>query len=259
MKVKKLLILAGLLFLAVSMVFAGGGKAKTRGGGGKFNITFVTPLAAHPIWDTAREGFEAAAAEFGFNGSYVGPRSIDPVGMMNQIEIALARGADAIITIPIAPEVMRPVIRKCAKRGVPVVLTGLEDDVSRSLAFIGTSEEGLDRIDAGAAYQNALAIHPELKCLLGICGEAVPAAAEAVNEPDKEDTIGDTQEAADYAERGIIYETMAQDFYKIGYEPAKILYEYLKNGTPPAGYGNDSGWVFVNIDNINTYMISLKK
>jgi ABC-type sugar transport system substrate-binding protein len=322
MKVKKLLILAGFLFLAVSMVFAGGGKAKTQSGDGKFNITFVTPLVAHPIWDVAREGFEAAAAEFGFNDSYVGPQGIDPAEMVNQIEIALASGADAIITMPIAPEAMRPVIQKCADQGVPVVFAGAEDDLSKSLAFVGTNEEELGRLGARALmdkfagkpikahilmstldasfaikardgylkafesypgdfqmvlyepcnsdmmiamerYQNALAAHPEINCLIGVCGEAGPAAAKVVNELGRNDivimAIDDTQEALDYVKGGVIYGTMAQNFYKIGYEPARILYEYLKNGTPPASYKNDSGCIFVNKDNINTYMASLKK
>jgi ABC-type sugar transport system substrate-binding protein len=261
--VKKLLILAGFLFLTIFTIFAGGGKAKTRSGDGKLNITFVTPLAAHPVWNAAREGFEAAAAEFGFNAICVGPRAFDPAEMVNQIEIALASGADAIITVPAAPETMRPVIRKCVNRGVPVVFAGAEDDLPKSLVSTGTGEEELSRADAMAAYQNALVLHPELKCLLGICGETGPAATEVVNEPDGKDTaivtIDDTPEGLDYAESGVIYGTMPQNFYKRGYEAAGILYEYLTNGTLPAGYKNDLGCIFVNKDNINTYMASLRK
>jgi ribose transport system substrate-binding protein len=322
MKVKKMLILAGVLLLTVSTVFAGGGKAQTKGGDGKFNITFVTPLVAHPIWDVAREGFEAAAKEFGFNDSYVGPQGIDPAEMVNQIEIALASGADAIITMPIAPEAMRPVIQKCADQGIPVVFAGAEDDLSKSLAFVGTNEAELgaqgakalmdkfagkpikahilmSTLDASFAikardgyleafksykgdfelvlyeacnsdmmiamerYQNSLAAHPEINVLIGVCGEAGPAAAKVVNELGRKDitimAIDDTEETLDFVKNGDIYGTMAQNFYKIGYEPAKILFEHLKNKTPPASYKNDSGCIFVNKDNINTYMSSLKK
>jgi ribose transport system substrate-binding protein len=321
MKMKKMVILAGILILTASMIFAGGGSQKAKSGDGKFNITFVTPLVAHPVWDVAREGFEAAAAEFGFNASYVGPQGIDPAEMVNQIEIALASGADAIITMPIAPEAMRPVFKKCADQGVPVVFAGAEDDVSTSLAVVGTNEEELGRLgakeliakfagkpirahimmstlDASFAikardgylkalesypdfklvlfepansdmmiamerYQNALAAYPEINCLIGVCGEAGPAAAKVVNELGRKDivimSIDDTQEALDYVKSGVIFGTMAQNFYKIGYEPAKILYEYLKNGSKPASFKNDSGCIFVNEANVNTYMSSLKK
>jgi ribose transport system substrate-binding protein len=317
-----MLVLAGVLFFTASMLFAGGGRDRARRGDGKFNITFVTPLVAHPIWDVAREGFEAAAAEFGFNDSYVGPQGIDPAEMVNQIEIALASGADAIITMPIAPEAMRPVIQKCADQGVPVVFAGAEDDLSKSLAFVGTNEEELGRMGAKALmdkfagqpirahilmstldasfaikardgylkafesyrgdfqlvlyescnsdmmiamerYQNSLAAHPEINCLIGVCGEAGPAAAKVVNELGRKDitimAIDDTDETLDYVKSGDVFGTMAQNFYKIGYEPAKILFEYLTNKTSPAGYKNDSGCIFVSKDNINTYMESLKK
>jgi ribose transport system substrate-binding protein len=311
-----------LALTAAVTAFGGGNKQSAGSGDRKYNITFVTPLVAHPVWDVAREGFEAAAKEFGFNASYVGPQGIDPAEMVNQIEIALASGADAIITMPIAPEAMRPVFRKCAEQKVPVVFAGAEDDLSTSLAFVGTNEAEVGRIGAEALmkkfdgkpiyahvmqstmdasfaikardgyneafksykgtykmvlnepansdmmiamerYQNALAAHPEINCLIGVCGEAGPAAAKVVKELNRPDivimAIDDTAECLDYVRSGAVYATVAQNFYKIGYDPAKILYNYLKNGSNPASVKNDSGCMLVTKDNINTYMASLKK
>ena len=308
-----------LVMLTVLMtVFTGCQRSKKSD---VLEIVFVTPLIAHPVWDVAREGFEAAAREFGFNASYVGPQGIDPAEMVNQIEIALVSGADGIVTMPIAPEAMRPVFRKCAEQKVPVVFAGAEDDVSTSLAFVGTNEVELGQIgandlmqkfggkpirahilmstmDASFAikardgylkafadkgydflmvanepcnsdmmiamerYQNALAAHPEINCIIGVCGEAGPAAAKVVNEMGRKDiiimAIDDVAETLDFVRSGDIYATVAQNFYKIGYEPAKILFQYLKNGTQPASFKNDSGCTIVTKDNIDTYMNILK-
>ncbi len=320
---KKVICLVLVLTL-VAAVFAVGFSPVAAAAAGEeeqFKITFVTPLVAHPVWDVAREGFEDAAAELGFVGSYVGPQGIDPAEMVNQIEIALAGEADAIITMPIAPEAMRPVIQKCADAGVPVVFVGSEDDESTSLAFVGTNEAELGRqgaealmekmagepikahilqstMDASFAikardgyldalenydgefemvlnepcnsdmmvamerYQNALTAHPEINTLIGVCGEAGPAAAKVAKELGRDDlvilAIDDVEETLDFVRSGDIWGTMAQNFYKIGNESAKIAYDYLANGAEPAEYKTDSGCMFVTTDNIDTYADSLK-
>ena len=286
----------------------------------KFDITFVTPLVAHPVWDVARAGFEDAAAEFGFNAKYVGPQGIDPAEMVNQIEIALASKVDAILTMPIAPEAMRPAFQACAEAGVPVVFTGAEDLESTCLGFVGTNEAALGAMGAAAImekmegkpikahimqstmdasfaikardgylaafeayegefemvlneacnsdtmvamerYQNALQAHPEINVLIGVCAEAGPAAAKVCNEMGRDDilimAIDDIAEILDYVRYDQIWATMAQNFYKIGYEAAKIAYENLAYGTVPP-YNTDSGCMVVTKENIDVYAESLK-
>jgi ABC-type sugar transport system substrate-binding protein len=315
---KKIMLILLVLVVAASD-FTGCQRSKPKA---QLEITFVTPLVAHPVWDVAREGFEAAARDFGFRASYVGPLGIDPAEMVNQIEIALASGADGIITMPIAPEAMRPVFRKCAEQKIPVVFAGAEDPQSTALAFVGTNEQDLGRIgaewlmqtfggrpirahvmqstmDASFAikarqgyldalrnysgeftmvlnepvysdmmiamerYQNAITAHPEINALIGICGEAGPAAAKVVREMGRPDIIiiavDDVAETLDFVRSGDIHATIAQNFFKIGYEPARILYNYLTHGTPPASFSNDSGCMLVTKDNINTYMASLRQ
>lgn len=284
-----------------------------------FDITFVTPLVAHPVWDVARRGFEDAAAEYGFNAKYVGPQTIDPAEMVNQIEIALASNVDAIITMPIAPEAMRPAFKECVNAGVPVVFAGAEDPESDCLGFVGTNElvlgtNGAEAImekmagepikchimqstmDASFAiktrdaylaafenyegefelvlneacnsdtmiamehYQNALTAHPEINVLVGVCGEAGAAAAKVCRELGRDDilimAIDDIEETLDLIRSGDIWATMAQNFYKIGHESARIAYEYLSAGTEPP-YNTDSGSMCVTLDNIDVYMESL--
>ncbi|TFG61660.1 MAG: sugar ABC transporter substrate-binding protein [Spirochaetales bacterium] len=114
----------------------------------KLNLVFVTPLIAHPVWDVARAGFEDGLKQYGVTGQYVGPQGIDPAEMVNQIELALVSGADGIISMPIAPTAMRPVFKKAAEKGVPVIFVGAEDPESTALAFIGTNEANLGKMGA---------------------------------------------------------------------------------------------------------------
>jgi ribose transport system substrate-binding protein len=118
------------------------------------SIVFVTPLIAHPVWDLAKNGFEAAAKEMGFKGQYVGPNGIDPAEMVNLIEINLASKVDGIITMPISPSAMRPVFKKCADAKTPVVFVGAVDPESVSLAQVATNEFNMTK--KGADYLKQL-------------------------------------------------------------------------------------------------------
>jgi ribose transport system substrate-binding protein len=241
--------------------------------------------------------------------------------MVNQIEIAIANKVDGIITMPIAPEAMRPAFVKCAEAGIPVVFVGAEDDQSEALAFIGTNEAELGRIGAEAImekmagapikahilqstmdasfaikardgylaafenyegefelvvneacnsdmmiamekYQNALAANPEINVIIGVCGEAGPAAAKVVKEQGLSDilivAIDDTQECMDFVQEGVIWGTMAQNFYKMGYLGSQFLVDFIKEGKTPESFKNDSGSVFVTKENFETYAESLK-
>ena len=288
----------------------------------KLNLVFVTPLIAHPVWDVARAGFEAAAKELGFNGQYVGPQGIDPAEMVNQIELAIASKVDGIITMPIAPTAMRPVIKKAAQAKIPVVFVGAEDPESTALAFIGTNEAELGKqggnaikarfgskplraivlqstMDASFAikardgylaalkdypdfkmvtneacnsdmqiamqkFEAAFKAYPEINLVIGVCGEAGPAAAKVIKENKLQNkitvvAIDDVAETMDLVKNGAIWGTEAQNFYKMGNLGAKILVDFITKGKKPASFKNDSGSIFVTKDNMETYKASLYK
>jgi ribose transport system substrate-binding protein len=288
----------------------------------KLNLVFVTPLIAHPVWDVARAGFEAAAKDLGFNGQYVGPQGIDPAEMVNQIELAIASKVDGIITMPIAPTAMRPVFKKAAQAKIPVVFVGAEDPESTALAFIGTNEAELGKqggnaistrfgkkplraivlqstMDASFAikardgylaalknypdfkmvtneacnsdmqiamqkFEAAFKAYPEINLVIGVCGEAGPAAAKVIKENKLEKritvvAIDDVAETMDLIKNGSIWGTEAQNFYKMGNLGAKILVDYITKGIKPASFKNDSGSIFVTKDNMETYKASLYK
>jgi len=303
---------------ALGLVFGGSAFAAPK----KLNLVFVTPLIAHPVWDVARAGFEAAAKELGFNGQYVGPQGIDPAEMVNQIELAIASKVDGIITMPIAPTAMRPVIKKAAQAKIPVVFVGAEDPESTALAFIGTNEAELGKqggnaikarfgskplraivlqstMDASFAikardgylaalkdypdfkmvtneacnsdmqiamqkFEAAFKAYPEINLVIGVCGEAGPAAAKVIKENKLQNkitvvAIDDVAETMDLVKNGAIWGTEAQNFYKMGNLGAKILVDFITKGKKPASFKNDSGSIFVTKDNMETYKASLYK
>ena len=303
---------------ALGLVFGGSAFAAPK----KLNLVFVTPLIAHPVWDVARAGFEAAAKDLGFNGQYVGPQGIDPAEMVNQIELAIASKVDGIITMPIAPTAMRPVIKKAAQAKIPVVFVGAEDPESTALAFIGTNEAELGKqggnaikarfgskplraivlqstMDASFAikardgylaalkdypdfkmvtneacnsdmqiamqkFEAAFKAYPEINLVIGVCGEAGPAAAKVIKENKLQNkitvvAIDDVAETMDLVKNGAIWGTEAQNFYKMGNLGAKILVDFITKGKKPASFKNDSGSIFVTKDNMETYKASLYK
>lgn len=321
---KLFVVLAALAVLGMAFgaaAFAGGSGEKARAGG-KLNLVFVTPLIAHPVWDVARDGFETAAKDMGFNGQYVGPQGIDPAEMVNQIELAIASKVDGIITMPIAPTAMRPVFKKAAEAKIPVVFVGSVDPESTSLAFVGTDEAELGRqggeaikqrfgskplraivlqstMDASFAikardgylaalkgypdfkmvtneacnsdmviamqkFEAAFKAYPEINLVIGVCGEAGPAAAKVIKENRLQDkitvvAIDDVAETMALVKDGSIWGTMAQNFYKMGYLGSQILIDYITKGVKPAQYIHDSGSMFVTKDNMDTYKASLYK
>jgi ABC-type sugar transport system substrate-binding protein len=309
------------LFGSMSPLFAGAPKEDE-----KFNIVFVTPLVAHPVWDVARAGFEDGLAEFGAVGQYVGPLGIDPAEMVNQIELALAAGADGIISMPIAPTAMRPVWKMAAEQGVPVVFVGSVDPESTSLAFIGTNEANLgamgaqgikehfaslgnpplyayiqqstmdasfankardgylaalkdypggftlvlnepnnsDMVTAMQKMEAAFEAHPQINLVIGVAGEVGSAAAKVVNEMNLREritiiAIDDIEETMDWLNEGSIYGVMAQNFYKMGHYGVELLVNYLTDGSMPSQYNNDSGSIFVTLDNVDVYTNALKE
>lgn len=113
-------------------------------------------------------------------------------------------------------------------------------------------------------FESSFKAYPEINLVIGVCGEAGPAAAKVIQEMGLKDkitviAIDDVAETMDWVKKGAIYGTMAQNFYKMGNLGVKFLVDYLKDGKKPAQASNDSGSIFVTMDNISTYTEALKK
>ncbi len=290
-------------------------------------MTFVTPLVAHPVWDVAREGFEAACEEFKVECQYTGPQTIEPGTMITQMETAIVERVDGLITMAMNPESWGPTLKKAEKAGVTVVLVGsdipVEDGTPKypRLAYVGTNEHALgvagaqeivkalngaapkvitmqstmdaafanktrdaylevlsqqegyellamedcqsDMLIALQKWEGLLKAHPAVNVAIGVCGECGPSAAKVAKEMGITDkllimSIDDVAETMDHVRKDMVMGTMAQNFYAIGYQPVKIIAEYLRDGKKPEKDNFDSGSVFVSKENIDTYQEDLK-
>ncbi|HIT13275.1 MAG TPA: substrate-binding domain-containing protein [Candidatus Scatomonas merdigallinarum] len=128
------------------------------GGGGKsaedLHIVYVTPLLASDVWLVSKEGFDAAAADYGFTGDWVGPANIDVDSMIKQIEIAIAEKADGIITCGLNPEAMVNVMEQADAAGIPVVLVNAGSDMEAPyFSYIGTDGVTLGEMAAEAVVE----------------------------------------------------------------------------------------------------------
>lgn len=119
-----------------------------------------------------------------------------------------------------------------------------------------------DMMIAMEKYESNFKAHPEINCVIGVCGEAGPAAAKVVKESKLQDkitiiAIDDVAETMDQIKSGLIYGTMAQNFYKMGYLGSQILCDFIVKKKKPASVSNDSGSIFVSKNNLDTYKNAL--
>ncbi|UWP61089.1 substrate-binding domain-containing protein [Ruminococcus gauvreauii] len=286
------------------------------------HIVYITPLLASDVWLVSKEGFDAAADEFGFTGDWVGPANIDVDSMIKQMEIAIAEGVDGIITCGLNPEAMVNVMSQADEAGIPVVLVNAGSEIEAPyFAYIGTNGETLGAmaaeevakklgdeapqviyvgstitnssvIDTTNGYksvfegvsgyqelsleennddlatsvdlwQNLFTTYPDVNVCANVSPAGAVGAAQVATEMGLLDkltimSIDDTQEVLDLIREGKIYGTMSQNYYRMGYQAAQWIVEYQTEGKEPAEKINDSGTVFVNKDNVDTFGESLR-
>ena len=120
-----------------------------------------------------------------------------------------------------------------------------------------------DQLHITEAYQNAFSTYPDINVAINVCGFAAPAAAKAVKEANLVGKvlimgIDDNLETLDGIRDGVIYGTMTQNFFRMGYEPVMWFDTYFKTGEMPESKANDSGTLFVDMSNIDTYSADMK-
>jgi ABC-type sugar transport system substrate-binding protein len=262
----------------------------------KLQITFITPLLAHPVWDKARVGFEAAGKELGFEAQYIGPQGLDAVAMIDLIETAIIQGVDGIVTFALDPVAFKPALKQAEEAGIPIVLVFSEVEGINNIAKIGTSERILgnqggkyivdhlngmepkviymgsgptqqfpekvragydevlkdvpgyevlameycdsDMVIAMNKFEALFKTYPEANTVIGVCGEAGPAAGKIAKEFGITDkvfimAIDGTAETLDLVKEGSVEATMEQNFYGVGYISAKVIYDFKTTGKKP--------------------------
>jgi ABC-type sugar transport system substrate-binding protein len=116
---------------------AGTNAASASKAAGK-QITFVGPVAV-PVWLAAKAGFEEEGKKLGMKTTWTAPAAVDIPSNVQQVEAALASGADGIVTCSLDPKAYAPVLQEAKSKGVPVVLTDCDvPDKASRLAFVGT-------------------------------------------------------------------------------------------------------------------------
>lgn len=124
------------------------------------------------------------------------------------------------------------------------------------IKVVTTEEDNADSALAIQKFQDVLKAHPEIDTILCLEGNGGSAAAVVLKEMDKVGevsilAIDDNEDTLQYIRDGVIWGTMAQNFYKMGYLGGQLASEYLAGGTVESVY--DSGTVLVTVDNIDTY------
>ena len=112
-------------------------------------------------------------------------------------------------------------------------------------------------------WQNLFMTYPDVNVCANVSPAGAVGAAQVAREQGKLDnmvimSIDDTNEVLDLIRDGSIYGTMVQNYYRMGYQAAQWIMDYHENGTVPAEKINDSGTLFVNQDNVDTFKDELR-
>jgi ribose transport system substrate-binding protein len=109
-------------------------------------------------------------------------------------------------------------------------------------------------------FDAAYRAYPEIDCVFMLEGTGAQAAAAIAKEQNRDVVIlgvDPIEETLDGIRNGEIWGTMAQNFYRRGYESIRYCVEYLDGNTDSFNKINDSGLVLVTKDNVDTVMASL--
>jgi ABC-type sugar transport system substrate-binding protein len=124
-----------------------------------------------------------------------------------------------------------------------------------------TDEDRADSVVAVQKFTDILRAHPEIDtifCLESIGGAAAAVVLKEQNLVGKVTilAIDDNADTLQYIRDGVIWGTMAQNFYKAGYAAGEAVIKNLKGEKVPSTI--DAGTVLITRDNINTYKDELK-
>lgn len=104
-------------------------------------------------------------------------------------------------------------------------------------------------------FDAAFRAYPEINAVYMLEGTGAQAAAAIAKEQNRDIIIlgvDPIQETLDGIRNGGIWGTMAQNFYKRGYESIRFCVDYLEGNTDAFEKENDSGLVLVTLENVET-------
>lgn len=154
---KSLIILLAVCFLCTAMSVSAQGQKNTQSAQDEpVRIIFVTPMTAHPVWLGAKNGMDAAIAELGFDGTWIGADDHSLEKTMEALETAIAERPDGIIVDPFSPSAFTPILKRAQEAGIVVACVCVDaEDPKQRISFIGT-----DKIACG--MEEAAALHKKV-------------------------------------------------------------------------------------------------
>lgn len=125
-----------------------------------------------------------------------------------------------------------------------------------------TEQDNGDSMTSVQKFQDAFRAHPEIDtvlCLNSNCGNSAALVASEMKISDKVTilAIDDTAETLANIKKGLIWGTMAQNFYKMGHLGAQYAVDTINGKKVPSI--TDSGTVLITKDNIDTYKAEMMK
>ena len=132
-------VLAGSLAAIVAAgAIASGALAQEEATAEGKTFAYIPHLTGHPVWLIAKEGWDANAAENGFEGQWIGSTTGDVTELVTALDAAIVQGVDGIAIAAINPSAMGPSINRAVEAGIPVVTILADAPESQRQAFLGT-------------------------------------------------------------------------------------------------------------------------
>jgi ABC-type sugar transport system substrate-binding protein len=135
---------APLAAIVVAGAIASGALAQDEAQAEGKTFAYIPHLTGHPVWLIAKEGWDANAAENGFEAQWIGSTTGDSTELVTTLDAAIVQGVDGIAIAAINPSAMGPSIDRAVEAGIPVVTILADAAESQRQAFLGT-----DVVEAG--------------------------------------------------------------------------------------------------------------
>ena len=130
------------------------------------------------------------------------------------------------------------------------------------MKIVDKEQDNGDAMTSVQKFKDAFKAHPEIDtvlCVNATCGNSAALVTKelGINDKVKILAIDDIDETIQNVKDGAIWGTMVQNFYKMGYLAGQYGMDYLNNKEVPSI--TDSGTIFVNKDNVDTYKDEMMK
>ena len=138
---------------------------------------------------------------------------------------------------------------------------GLEDRIAEKYPDMKITNVVADKNDVATAMsviEDTLNTYPETNVVIMLESTGGPGVVQVCGEMNRTDVlildIDAVEATIDNIAAGKVWATLAQNFYKRGYESVRMAYEYLTEGDAATfAKLNDSGTVLIDKSNVDTY------